>query len=337
MATPMTADQFLRQLQKWGVAYVEAAGWRTRNRNAAGLWGPVTGVLLHHTGDDAPDSADQRVLTEGRADLPGPLCHWGMRDDGTVVLIGWGRANHAGRGAANVRNALLTEGYGTRPPFPGEDTVDGNQIFYGQETMYSGAQPPTSVAYAATVRVFAAVCDFHNWSGRSCIGHREWTARKPDPGHLDMTQFRADVDALLEAGPEGDDVATLDGDDLTAIRKQVFGAIQDYLERGGPQPGGTSPTRDIGDGAQSTLVRMIEQGAKASLAGKTVATDVRTAVLALTGQVASLDPVDEGELAAQLAPILAAALPTQIVHFTAGDLDSIATAVADEQARRQQE
>jgi hypothetical protein len=172
MATPMTAEQFVRQLNLWRVPFVEAPGWRTRNRNAAGDWGPVRGVLLHHTGDD-----------------------------GVAVLIGWGRANHAGKGSAAVRVALVTENYDDYPPKPGPDNADGNAIFYGQETCYGGAKAPTTAAYLATVRIFAAVCHWHAWSGKSCIGHKEWTSRKVDPGHLDMATFRQAVDAALHLGP----------------------------------------------------------------------------------------------------------------------------------------
>lgn len=313
----MTTEQFLRQLAKWGVRFTEAAGWRTRNRNTAGLWGPVEGVLLHHTGDDAPDDADQRVLTNGRADLPGPLCHWGMRDDGVAVLIGWGRANHAGRGAANVRDALLSEGYGSYPPAPGADSVDGNAILYGQETMYSGAKAPTSAAYAATVRIFAAICDFHGWSAKSCIGHKEWTARKPDPGHLDMAQFRRDVDAALEAGVHTptiqEDNVPLTPADLAAVEAAAARAIRTYF-LAPPE----SDLRDIGDGAASPPLRLLQMGGRQALLA-------RNAVASLAAAVAGLDQVDEAALAADLAPLLA----TQVQHFTDADLATLADAVND--------
>lgn len=201
MSKAMTARQFRTQLDRWGVRYCEHDGWETHHR--PGEWGDMHGVLLHHTGDDAPDSADYRVLRNGHGSLPGPLCQWGMRDDGVVDLVGWGRANHAGRGSGLIKRALIAENYGDYPPRPGPDDTDGNTFLYGQETMYSGRQAPTAAAYAATVLVFAAVCAFHKWSAKSCIGHKEWTARKPDPGKLDMAEFRRDVQAALDAGPPG--------------------------------------------------------------------------------------------------------------------------------------
>lgn len=201
MSKPMTAAQFVAALERWKVPHKVHQGWDTHNRNGHGAWGPVHGILLHHTGDDAPDDADYRVLRNGRPDLPGPLCQWGMRDDGTVDLVGWGRANHAGRGAQNVLDAVVAETYGEHPPRPGVDAVDGNAHFYGQETMYSGSRPPTKAAYESTVKVFAAICAHHGWTAKSCLGHKEWTRRKPDPGNLDMAQFRRDVQAAIDTAP----------------------------------------------------------------------------------------------------------------------------------------
>lgn len=302
MSTPMSSEQFVRQLQKWGVPFVETDGWRTRNRNSMGAWGPVHGLLLHHTGDDAPDTADERVLIEGRSDLPGPLCHWGMRDDGTAVLIGWGRANHAGVGAANVRDVLLTEGYGAYPPAPGPDSVDGNALLYGQETCYSGLHVMTEQAYRSTVRAFAAVCDHHGWSAKSCIGHKEWTGRKVDPGHLDMASFRRDVDALLEAGPGGDDMALSD-DDKAWLKGQI--PSNAYLEK---------------------MVDLHVAAAVRNTVGGPIAT-----ILAAVGK---LENVDEAALAADLASLLAQLLPGQLPHLSPADFEAIANAVADEEARR---
>src|SRR3546814_14951944 len=53
-----------------------------------------------HTGSD---NSDQReLLYGGLSNLPGPLCHLGVAQDGTVWLVGWGRANHAGLGDDDV-------------------------------------------------------------------------------------------------------------------------------------------------------------------------------------------------------------------------------------------
>ncbi len=227
MATPLTASQLLAAFDLWKVKYREHDGWRTHNRNSQGAWGPVHGVVLHHVGDDARDDADFRVLWNGRSDLPGPLCQWGMRDDGTVDLIGNGRCNHAGKGAKNVLDAVKL---GKPPPKPGPDTIDGNAVYYGQETYYSGTHAPTNAAYLATVKAFAAVCHAHGWNANHCIGHKEHTARKPDPGNVSMAKFRGDVQALLDAGPPPkpkppappeEDMA-LSSDDIKKIAQAVW-------------------------------------------------------------------------------------------------------------------
>lgn len=202
MSQPLTPDEIVRAFRKWHVRYEQHKGWRTHRRDPShGDWGPVNGLVLHHTGDDAPDDADENVLWFGRSGLPGPLCTWAMRDDGVAVLIGGGRANHAGLGAQNVLDAVIREDYTYYPPKPGAETVDGNTRFYAQETMYSGGHPMSLAAYRNTVLAFAAICDAHNWSAKSCIGHKEWTKRKWDPGHLSMRKFRNDVQACLDAGP----------------------------------------------------------------------------------------------------------------------------------------
>lgn len=201
MSTPMTPAQIESAFNKWHVKFVRQGDWARHRRDPGhGAWGPVNGIGLHHTGDDSPDSASASMLWRGRSDLPGPLCNWGMRDDGVAVLIGGGRANHFGSGSSRTLKAVISESYGDYL-HPGGDDTDGNSRFYGQETMYSGGHPMTLAAYRSTVRAFAAICDFHGWSAKSCIGHKEWTRRKVDPGSLDMARFRRDVQACLDAGP----------------------------------------------------------------------------------------------------------------------------------------
>lgn len=198
MSTPMTSDQIVAQFKKWGVKYTGHQGWSTHNRAGHGAWGPMHGILLHHTGSDGGQAGMEAMLYGGRSDLPGPLCHWGMRVDGTAVLMGWGRANHAGIGSSRTRDHIIKGDY-SGDITPGPDDVDGNAYLYGQETEYSGSHTMDPRAYANTVKAFAAVCDFHGWSAKSCIGHKEHTSRKTDPGHLDMAQFRSDVQAALDA------------------------------------------------------------------------------------------------------------------------------------------
>lgn len=208
MAKPMTADEIVRALKRWHVPFEEVAGWRTRNRNHKGPWGPVHGLMLHHTGDDAPDRVDLRIVTYGRSDLPGPLSQFSCDDEGTIWLIGNGRANHAGGGDPRVLRAVIEESYGDYPPPPHEHTgspgaTDGNDNFYGVETFYSGRHPTTVQARASLILLAAAICHHHGWGAKSVIGHKEWSNWKSDPGHVDMKSFRGAVAQRLEAGPPG--------------------------------------------------------------------------------------------------------------------------------------
>lgn len=201
MATPLTADRMLAALRAEGLRVVEHPGWRTHNRgNRGDGWGPVHGVIIHHTGGTPP--SDGQIVWEGRSDLPGPDAHAYLAKDGTITLTGHGRANHAGGGDGSVLQAVIGESYSARPPAthkhegsPG--AVDGNARFYGLECSDrgTGAAWP-AVQYDAAVRWAAAILRAHGWSEKSAIGHKEWSDWKPDPT-FDMPTFRAAVAARL--------------------------------------------------------------------------------------------------------------------------------------------
>ncbi|MFC7217079.1 peptidoglycan-binding protein [Streptomyces polyrhachis] len=196
MAVPLSPDTFLHALRAEGVHVEPHAGWRTRNRNAAGPWGPVHGVMLHHTA--GRDSV--ALCRDGRPDLPGPLCIGVIAKDATVHLVGYGRTNHAGAGAAGVLNAVRVE---APLPAPGADAVDGNARFYGFEieNLGDGHDPYPEVQLAAAARVSAAVCRAHGWSAASVIAHKEWTRRKIDLS-FPMASMRTRIGRLLGAKPQ---------------------------------------------------------------------------------------------------------------------------------------
>lgn len=211
MATPMTASQIVAQLKKWGIKYVEVKSWETHNRAGHGAWGGVNGFIWHHTGADVTDAAGYAgsTLYNGLSTLPGPLCHFGLGPDGTVYLVGWGRANHAGGGDPAVLNHVIAEDYtGQLHPTKGNSNgVDGNAHFYGVEIMYSGSHKMTDAQYKTALRLSAAILDFHGWTEKSVIGHGEWSSDKWDPGYasgkiMDMVAVRKDVLATLKAGPK---------------------------------------------------------------------------------------------------------------------------------------
>lgn len=240
LATPMTAAQVVTQLKKWGIRYVEIPGWATHNRNSVGAWGPVHGFIWHHTGADITaanaKSYAAGFLYSGRSDLPGPLCQFSIGLDGTVYLVGWGRANHAGGGDLVTLQHVIDEDYtGQLHPTRGNsDGVDGNARFYGVEIQYSGSHEMADAQYVAGRRLSAAILDFHGWSEKSVIAHAEWSSDKWDPGYapgktMAMPGVRADVLATLTAGPlEEDDVAlTVDDIKLLASKDGIWPAPKD--------------------------------------------------------------------------------------------------------------
>ncbi|MFD6291861.1 peptidoglycan-binding protein [Streptomyces sp. NPDC060205] len=196
MATPLTAEALVRALRGEGLALSEHTGWRTHNRNHKGAWGPVHGVMLHHTA--GTDSL--RLCRDGTAALPGPLCIGLITKSGTLHLLGYGRTNHAGAGSAAVLDAVRAEKAAF--PAPGPDAVDGNARFYGFEieNLGNGRDPYPAAQLRTVERLSAAVCRAHGWSARSVIAHKEWTRRKIDPS-FPMEVLRARVAALLSAGP----------------------------------------------------------------------------------------------------------------------------------------
>jgi hypothetical protein len=199
-------------LKAEGVPFTEYAGWTTRGRDAATgkIFGPVHGVLNHHT---AGTSSLAAIATGGRPDLPPPLAHAYLPKSGALVLVADGRANHAGLVAENVFNAIVAE-----KPLPKQDksaTVDGNDLLYGieVENLGNGKDQYTRAQYDSWVRFNAALCRLHRWGAGSVAGHLETSVEgKPDPlGPVEgygkrgpftftMAQLRADVAERLAHG-----------------------------------------------------------------------------------------------------------------------------------------
>lgn len=200
MAAPLSAARQLAALKAEGCTVVEHRSWRTHNRNHKGAWGPVYGVMIHHTVTSGTDSS-VRLCYDGHTALPGPLCHTVGAKDGTLHMVGNGRANHAGLGDGAVLQAVIAER--ALPPDTRADT-DGNRHFYGIElvNLGDGRDPWPEAQVDAAARWAAAICRAHGWNERSVIGHLEWQPGKVDPRGFTMTSFRARVGALL-ARPAG--------------------------------------------------------------------------------------------------------------------------------------
>ncbi|MFD9815084.1 N-acetylmuramoyl-L-alanine amidase [Streptomyces sp. NPDC059080] len=241
MATPLTATAFLSALRAEGLSVVEVGSWRTHNRNAKGSWGPVNGVMVHHTVTSGTSKTVQ-ICKDGYSGLPGPLCHGVIGKDGTVYLVGMGRANHAGGGDVNVLNAVVAESYATNPPatHKGEGdsgAVDGNSRFYGFEceNLGDGRDPWTVAQIEAIVRATAAVCRAHQWGAKSVIGHLEWSDQKSDPRGVAMASIRTLVAERLKHSASwslgGSTTYTVKkGDTLSSIARAKLGYADRYKD-----------------------------------------------------------------------------------------------------------
>ena len=196
MAEPMTADRLLQALLNEGLDVVGVGDWRTHNRNHKGPWGPMHGVMIHHTVTRGTDNT-VRICRDGYASLPGPLCHGVIAKDGRVHLVGYGRANHAGLGDDDVLRAVTDE---TALPADDEANTDGNRYFYGLEceNLGDGKDPWPAEQLEAIEKAAAAICRAHGWGRRSVIGHLEWQPGKVDPRGFSMDDMRARIGDRLE-------------------------------------------------------------------------------------------------------------------------------------------
>ncbi|NNJ04140.1 LysM peptidoglycan-binding domain-containing protein [Streptomyces sp. PKU-MA01144] len=231
MAPPMPAQTLADILRDEGLTVVEVGTWRTHNRNHKGPWGPVHGVMVHHT----VTSGTQRtvdICRTGYSGLPGPLCHVVVAKDGTVYLIGYGRTNHAGPGDGDVLRAVVAE----TPALPRDDDADtdGNPHFYGFEceNLGDGKDPWPEAQLEAIERAAAAICRHHGWGPRSVIGHLEWQPGKVDPRGFAMDDMRDRIADRLAVDPEPEEPAETPpaqggsyrvekGDTLSAIGREL--------------------------------------------------------------------------------------------------------------------
>ncbi|MFF7550955.1 N-acetylmuramoyl-L-alanine amidase [Streptomyces canus] len=197
MATPLSADRMLAVLKAEGLTVHEHAGWKTHERDdeTGKVFGPVVGVLIHHTAGHG----DKELCFNGRSGLPGPLCHGWLGKTAGLWLLSAGRANHAGLVDLDVLNALRSES----SPLPRDDeaNADGNDCLYGLEieNLGNGTDQYPVGQYTQAVLWAAAICRAHGWTEKSVAGHKECQPGKIDPS-FDMDVFRADVKKQLALG-----------------------------------------------------------------------------------------------------------------------------------------
>jgi hypothetical protein len=154
-------------------------GWETRGHDDVG---EIVGVICHHTAGPATGNMPSlRVVTNGRADLPGPLAQLCLGRDGTYYVVAAGKCYHAGKGA--------WQGYKT-----------GNTSFIGieAENMGTHKDPWPEVQMDAYRRGVSAILKHIGQAPIMCAGHKEYApGRKPDP-LFDMDPFRAGIAAIMK-------------------------------------------------------------------------------------------------------------------------------------------
>lgn len=259
MARPPKHTVFVDLLDEWGIKHQpndrDGERWYNHNRNSKGKWDALFGILNHHTGAK-DDKAGADVLWDGYASLPGPLCHGGIKENGVVLLNGWGRTNHAGLGDDDVLQHIIHEDYdGVLKP--NEANTDGNRHFYGFEWMYDGLSDPMTKypkMYNTAVRLNAAICTYHDWTEKSASTHGEWQPGKWDPGYskgklFNVVRFRDHIEQAIKEGPNQKpkppsvprkkEIVIQPGDTLSAIAKKYSTTVIDLVNNnpGIIQPG----------------------------------------------------------------------------------------------------
>ena len=160
------------RLRAAGLTVREVAGWKTRGRDFAGVspaFNPK-GSVNHHTAGP-PKSAGAltpslRIVTEGRSDLPGPLCNVYLGFDNVAYVVAAGVANHAG----------LPDGGSCRG-------MTGNSQAYGLEVEHPGTSPLGTVRVALAARIHAALLWHQGILPSQVVQHWEWApSRKVDLG-----------------------------------------------------------------------------------------------------------------------------------------------------------
>jgi hypothetical protein len=254
---PKRVNDLLELQEIWeglGLRVERMAGWKDRGRGSGNTF-EVLGC--HHTGE--PFDID-RVLRDGRGDLPGPLCNVALHENGDVLLVASGRASHFGCATWPNERSLGVEATGPQKSgrrFPNRDAyvalAAGFCIFKGnadpRKVVRSDVGIPVHLV-AAHKEVAVGVSDGHG--GLICNeATRKIYGRKPDPdfdesdpiktggiGHgfsvkgrvRLINKFRDDVHARMTQG-----------DDMTGEQAQQLEAIFKALT----VPGTSSPEQTV--------------------------------------------------------------------------------------------
>lgn len=197
-----------------GLKVAEQPGWQTRGR---GDIGPVRGVICHHTaGAKTGVMPSLGIVTNGRADLPGPLSQLCLGRDGTFFVVAAGRANHAGAGNW-------------------QGITTGNSSFIGIEAENTGQVTDLwpAIQLDAYRRGVAAILTKLKANAIMCCGHKEYAlpvGRKPDP-IFDMDDFRRQVASIMAGtAPLPSVIPALDSENRPTLRRGAKGELVKMIQ-----------------------------------------------------------------------------------------------------------
>ena len=204
------------RLRDAGLVVEEQPGWQTRG---SALFAPRA-VMWHHTasamGRNLPSL---NIVTNGRPDLTGPLCHVLTGRDNCNVVIAAGRANHAGAGSWNGSSV-------------------GNSAYWGVEVENVGttAEPWRPDQLQNVAEVTAALIGYNAALVADCCMHKEWAPRrKIDMHSVSGNEMRARVMQLCNGTPPEPTPPApppAPGVDLAAIAAGIAAASKQIVKQG---------------------------------------------------------------------------------------------------------
>lgn len=197
------------RLRAAGLKVVEIQGWKTRGSS---YFAPEGSVDHHTAGSRTGNVPSLGICTNGRADLPGPLCNVLIGRDGTCYVIAAGRANHAGKG--------------------GWEGLSGNSTVYGveRENVGTSAEPWTEEQTLTAARCHVALMAWKpKYDVKFCAQHKEWApGRKSDAHTITGAHMRSTMKTVL-AGPVDPAPALKEEEVFYAIYWQGGSAIYGYF------------------------------------------------------------------------------------------------------------
>jgi len=188
-----------------GLTCVLVPAWDTRGH---GGFRALEIVVGHHTGTSQTAKGDypsQNVVTNGRADLAGPLCNVGLGRNGTVYVVAAGVAWHAG--------ASTFAGF-----------VDLNSVSLGIEAESAGGGIWTPEQMEAYPRLVAGLLRYISRGVDRYCSHRTCATpagRKPDPRGIEDSWMRTNAARFMTGSTPSTPTPTQSGKEVMIDNKDL--------------------------------------------------------------------------------------------------------------------